>query len=121
MSWQEAQSLDESLLSLDAFLDAPPRIVEILSGGLTNRCWKIIDSSGNAYVWRPKSSVSYHFGLSRSKEYQLLQSIHSYGFTPRPVILIHLFVFQVLEKQRSRLRRKHNEESIRGLGNTYGQ
>ena len=85
MSWDEARSLDESLLSLDAFFSEPPQIAEILSGGLTNRCWRIISHDGGSYVWRPVSPVSDAYGISRNREYRLLESIAECHFTPNPV------------------------------------
>lgn len=87
MSWEEARSLDESLSSLDDFFSGPPRFAEVLSGGLTNRCWKITEQNGRAYVWRPVSSVSHAYGISRAQEYRLLDALQASHFTPAPVFL----------------------------------
>ncbi len=87
MSWEEARSLDESLSSLEHFFPEPPRIAEILSGGLTNRCWKIITQDGHPYVWRPVSSVSSAYGISRVREYRLLDALKSSHFAPDPVFI----------------------------------
>ena len=87
MSWDEARSLDESLLSLEDFFTEPPRIAEILTGGLTNRCWRIIAQDGRSYVWRPISPVSHAYGISRVREYRLLESLAESHFTPMPAFL----------------------------------
>ncbi|WP_245883920.1 phosphotransferase [Vibrio albus] len=87
MSWEEARSLDESLMSLDDFFTESPCLVEVLSGGLTNRCWKLAMQDGRAYVWRPVSSVSQAYGISRVQEYRLLDALKTSQFTPQPVFL----------------------------------
>lgn len=87
MTWNEATSLDESLYSLDSFFPGTPKIVEVLAGGLTNKCWKITAVDGRSYVWRPVSLRSYQFGLSRIREKQLLESLRSCHFAPDPVLL----------------------------------
>ena len=87
MTWDEAQSLDESLLSLDDFFDKPPQIAETLTGGLTNRCWRIVSYQGESYVWRPDSLISHQFGISRVREYKLLESLKSHQFAPKPILL----------------------------------
>jgi thiamine kinase len=87
MTWNEAKSLDESLLLLDSFFVEPPKIAEILTGGLTNRCWKIISQSGDAFVWRPSSPHLFQFGVSRVREKQILQSLVECHFAPSPILL----------------------------------
>ncbi|WED27826.1 phosphotransferase [Vibrio sp. DW001] len=87
MTWSEATSLDQSLLSLEPFFRAPPQIAEILAGGLTNRCWKITSHSGVPYVWRPNSTHLFQFGISRIRENQLLESLRECHFSPTPVHL----------------------------------
>lgn len=87
MSWNEATSLDESLLSLNQFFVDPPLMAETLVGGLTNRCWKVTSSKGVPYVWRPTSTISFQFGISRSREHQLLESLKSHYFAPNSIYL----------------------------------
>ncbi len=87
MTWSEATSLDQSLLSLEPFFRVPPQIAEILAGGLTNRCWKITSHSGVPYVWRPNSTHLFQFGISRIRENQLLESLRECQFAPTPVHL----------------------------------
>ncbi|MDB1123559.1 phosphotransferase [Vibrio algarum] len=87
MTWSEAKSLDQSLLSLDSFFIEPPQIAEILPGGLTNRCWKITSHSGTPYVWRPSSIQLFQFGISRIRENQLLESLRECHFAPTPIHL----------------------------------
>jgi len=87
MTWSEAKSLDESLSSLDSFFNSSPQIAEILAGGLTNRCWKITCNVGIPYVWRPISAQLFQFGISRVREYQLLDSLAKYHFSPVPIHL----------------------------------
>lgn len=87
MSWNEATSLDESLLALNDYFETPPLIAEILAGGLTNRCWKISSYDGLSYVWRPTSHISYRFGISRARENKLLESLKAHYFAPEPIYL----------------------------------
>lgn len=87
MSWNEAVSLDESLLSLNDFFDEPPAFAETLAGGLTNRCWKITSQRGTHYVWRPASQIAGRFGLSRARENKLLESLKPHHFAPDPILL----------------------------------
>lgn len=87
MTWYEACSLDESLAPLEAFFKAPPRLAELLTGGLSNRCWKITSSDERYYVWRPNSAASHAFGISRMKEHRLLDALQEYHFTPEAVYL----------------------------------
>ena len=87
MSWHEACQLDGSLASLDRFFASPPEYSQTLTGGLTNRCWKIVERSGRAYVWRPTTPITQAFSISRAQEYQILTSINDCGFSPKPVHL----------------------------------
>ena len=55
---------------------------EPLSGGLSNRCWKVIikhteTGQSHTLVWRPDSSSSQAFGVSRQHEYDVLHAIHT--------------------------------------------
>ncbi len=40
-SWQQAKQLDPSLNALDGFFSEPPVKVQTVTGGLTNRCWRL--------------------------------------------------------------------------------
>ncbi len=86
MGWQEAIQLDNSLASLSDYFIEPPYEMELLSGGLSNRCWKI-SLSDRKYVWRPISKSTEVFGISRANEYQLLKALSSYSFSPDPILL----------------------------------
>ena len=49
----------------------------MLTGGLTNRCWKLTlfhpsINQTKQYVWRPFSAATQAFGIKRQHEYQLL-------------------------------------------------
>lgn len=43
-SWQQAKQLDPSLNALDGFFSEPPVKVQTVTGGLTNRCWRLESS-----------------------------------------------------------------------------
>ena len=65
-----------------------------LSGGLTNRCWKIAIQCQQTQqhhwcVWRPISKTTQAFGISRADEHQILQVISEVSvLAPRPVALL---------------------------------
>jgi len=82
MSWQEACQLDSSLTSLDHFFSVPPDYAQTLTGGLTNRCWKVVAHNGEAYVWRPNTSITKAFSISRFQEYQILNAIEESHLSP---------------------------------------
>ncbi|MEH0761849.1 phosphotransferase [Vibrio sp. 16] len=85
MSWHEACQLDSSLLSLDHFFELPPEYAQTLTGGLTNRCWKIVISRNEAYVWRPNTPITKAFSISRFQEYQILNAIHDAHIAPKAI------------------------------------
>ena len=85
MSWHEACQLDNSLVSLERFFAVPPEYGQTLTGGLTNRCWKVVESNGNAYVWRPTTAITQAFSISRFQEYQILVAIDESGISPKPI------------------------------------
>ncbi len=57
------------------------RTIAPLSGGLTNRCFKIETNQG-AFVWRPMSTQAAILGADRNKERQILQALHNETFAP---------------------------------------
>ncbi|MEC6816028.1 phosphotransferase [Photobacterium toruni] len=64
-----------------------------LTGGLTNRCWKLtlFHPSMNQtkyYVWRPFSVSAQAFGIERQHEYQLLSLIADTELAPKPLQLV---------------------------------
>lgn len=85
MSWSEACQLDRSLLSLEHFFAIPPDYAQTLTGGLTNRCWKVVTSNGQSFVWRPTTNITKAFSISRFQEYQILTAIESSGLSPQAV------------------------------------
>lgn len=85
MSWSEACQLDRSLMSLDHFFQTPPEYAATLTGGLTNRCWKIVSMQGDAFVWRPSTDITKAFSISRFQEYQILSAISDSGISPQPI------------------------------------
>ena len=85
--WEEAKKLDASLGSLDGYFDVPPTKAQTLTGGLTNRCWKLETSDGKAYVWRPITSITDAFGISRHEEYQVLLAIERLNIAPQPITI----------------------------------
>ena len=86
-SWQQAKQLDPSLRALDGFFTSPPVKAQTVTGGLTNRCWRLESSEGFAYVWRPTSHVCKAFAISRHNEYQILNAIASTHLGPTPVFV----------------------------------
>ena len=70
---------------------------EPLSGGLSNRCWKVVlthKATGERHtlVWRPHSFSSQAFGVSRQHEFQVLQSTlktSCFTLAPKPFALFN--------------------------------
>ncbi|PSU73427.1 phosphotransferase [Photobacterium phosphoreum] len=65
----------------------------MLTGGLTNRCWKLVlfhplTEQTKHYVWRPLSVAAQAFGIERQHEYQLLTMISDTGLAPKPFQLL---------------------------------
>lgn len=87
MSWREACNLDHTLTSLEGFFSIPPGYAQTLTGGLTNRCWKIIAEDGPAFVWRPNTPITQAFSISRFQEYQILSAIESSHIGPKPLFI----------------------------------
>lgn len=87
MAWREACQLDPTLQSLAHFFAFPPEYAQTLTGGLTNRCWKVVCADGATYVWRPASFITKAFSISRFQEYQILKSIESSHIGPAPVFI----------------------------------
>lgn len=85
MSWSEACHLDRSLLSLDHFFSIPPDYAQTLTGGLTNRCWKVVTTDGKAYVWRPATHITKAFSISRFQEFQILTAIEASHLSPKAI------------------------------------
>lgn len=83
MSWDEATQLDRSLLSIEHFFSATPSYAQTLTGGLTNRCWKVVNAEGVAYVWRPNTPITKAFSISRFQEYQILAAIEPSHIAPK--------------------------------------
>ena len=65
----------------------PPDYAQTLTGGLTNRCWKIVASDGRAYVWRPNTPITKAFSISRFQEYQILNAIEEGHLSPAAVYI----------------------------------
>ncbi|WP_114784453.1 phosphotransferase [Vibrio tetraodonis] len=87
MAWQEACQLDTSLRSLDHFFSTPPEYAQTLTGGLTNRCWKVKTHSSDCFVWRPSTHITKALSISRFHEQQILSLIKDTGIAPKPVYL----------------------------------
>lgn len=87
MRWREACYLDSSLLSLDSFFTPSPEYTQTLTGGLTNRCWKIVTHQDKSYVWRPVTSVTQAFSISRHQEFQILSALYPLKIGPQPVLI----------------------------------
>ncbi|AUB87698.1 thiamine kinase [Vibrio anguillarum] len=84
MSWREACQLDRTLTSLEGFFSTPPDYAQTLTGGLTNRCWKIVTEE-RSFVWRPNTPITQAFSISRFQEYQILSAIESSNLGPKPL------------------------------------
>lgn len=87
MSWKEACKLDPSLKGVTQFFSFPPEYAQTLTGGLTNRCWKVVCSQGKAYVWRPTTLITKAFSISRYQEYQILKAIEFCQFSPTALLV----------------------------------
>ncbi len=86
-SWQQAKELDPSLSAVEAYFMPLPAKAQTVTGGLTNRCWRIEDIQGNSYVWRPFSAICQAFSISRYSEYQVLNAIQPMQLAPAPVLV----------------------------------
>lgn len=86
-SWNEAKQLDNTLQSLDDFFVTAPSTVHTLTGGLTNRCWKLISESNQSFVWRPNTPISQAFSISRHQEFQVLTAIEATQLGPKPILV----------------------------------
>lgn len=82
IAWQEAVVLDPSLSSLNHFFAVRPEYAQTLTGGLTNRCWKIV-AGDSAFVWRPATPITKAFSISRFQEYQILKAIECTQIGPK--------------------------------------
>ncbi|MFV0448494.1 MAG: phosphotransferase [Vibrio sp.] len=87
MSWQEACQLDPTLQAVAHYFSFPPEYAQTLTGGLTNRCWKVVCQKGETYVWRPNTSITKAFSISRFQEYQILKAIENTNIGPVPVFI----------------------------------
>ncbi|MDE1513584.1 MULTISPECIES: phosphotransferase [Vibrio] len=86
IAWREACSLDPTLLSLNHFFSQPPDYAQTLTGGLTNRCWKIV-AGERAFVWRPVTAITKAFSISRVQEYQILKAIEHAAIGPKAELI----------------------------------
>jgi thiamine kinase len=87
MLWDEACKLDQSLSSLGHYFSYSPEYVQTLTGGLTNRCWKVVISENESYVWRPVTSITKAFSISRFQEFQILNALRSIDLAPSPIYM----------------------------------
>ncbi|UJF19834.1 phosphotransferase [Vibrio sp. SS-MA-C1-2] len=112
IEWHQACQLEPSLQTLNSYFSAPhllspsdqhatyyhPKYAEPLSGGLTNRCWRIdLQKSDEentnqhviSFVWRPHSAILTAFDISRTQEFEILKQLseHSTFRAPRPQLL----------------------------------
>ncbi|MGF1755429.1 phosphotransferase [Vibrio makurazakiensis] len=86
-AWSEAKLLDSSLSSLDDFFIIPPVSAQTLTGGLTNRCWKLVSAQGEVFVWRPTTSITEAFSITRHQEFQILSAIEPLQLGPKPIVI----------------------------------
>lgn len=87
MSWKEACKLDPTLQGLTHFFSFPPDYAQTLTGGLTNRCWKVVCAQGKAFVWRPTTLITKAFSISRFQEYQILKAIENSQLGPAAMMV----------------------------------
>ncbi len=59
--------------------------IEILDGGLSNRCLKITENQGACFVWRPNSQLSLSFGIDRQNEFHALRLASEQKLSSPPV------------------------------------
>lgn len=81
----QACELDTSIKELCQHIEVSQ--LEPLSGGLSNRCWKIT-AQGRQFVWRPVSSISMAFDINRHQEYKVLYSLRELDLSPMPELLL---------------------------------
>lgn len=87
MSWHAACQLDPTLQSLTHFFTSTPEYAQTLTGGLTNRCWKITLSDTLSFVWRPITPITKGLSVSRAQEYQILKAIESTQLGPKAIAI----------------------------------
>ncbi len=87
MSWHEACTLDPTLQSVAHYFSFPPKYAQTLTGGLTNRCWKVVCQQDKSYVWRPTTNITKAFSISRFQEYQILKAIAETKIGPKPIYI----------------------------------
>jgi len=87
--WDEACVFDPSLIALERIWHVLPSYVETLTGGLTNRCWKILDDNEQPFIWRPVTSLTQKLSISRQQEFQILSSVQKIAsyLGPKPISL----------------------------------
>ncbi|MCE0492865.1 phosphotransferase [Vibrio salinus] len=85
--WDEACTFDSSLSALGKVWGTLPSYAETLSGGLTNRCWKIYGEDGKPYIWRPVTDLTRELSISRQQEYQILSALQKNAphLAPKPI------------------------------------
>ncbi|RQW63246.1 phosphotransferase [Vibrio viridaestus] len=85
--WDEACEFDPTLLALGRVFDVIPPNVETLTGGLTNRCWKVHTHDGQEFIWRPVTSLTRKLAISRQQEYLILGALQKNAcyFSPKPI------------------------------------
>ncbi|CAM4189963.1 phosphotransferase [Vibrio agarivorans] len=85
MNRNQNPAVDVNLKALASRLETTFVEASPLSGGLTNRCWKLKDSSDNQYVWRPNSLILDVFGLTRKQEFQVLKLLDEVSWAPKAI------------------------------------
>ncbi|MCJ2377960.1 phosphotransferase [Vibrio sp. ZSDZ34] len=75
MNWSSATALDPTLKWLPSLLNEQPFRAAPLSGGLTNRCWRIEVQGSAPMLWRPSGKATQSFDLCRQHEAKVLQSV----------------------------------------------
>ncbi|MFM2667880.1 phosphotransferase [Vibrio mediterranei] len=75
LNWIDAVQQSPDLAGLSSLLNEVPLGALPLSGGLTNRAWRVLTPSHGWVIWRANSSLCQSFDISRDNEAEVLNSV----------------------------------------------
>ncbi len=75
INWMDAIRQSPDLAGLSSLLNEVPLGALPLSGGLTNRAWRVLTSTHGWVIWRANSSLCQLFDISRDNEAEVLNVV----------------------------------------------
>jgi thiamine kinase len=76
--WKQALQSAPNLAAIPSLINEVPLRALPLSGGLTNRCWRVLTSNYGWLVWRAGSEHCQVFDIDRRNEANVLLSVEGY-------------------------------------------